>query len=75
MGLVDRTRPMVLGFVPCSIAYASPVVRKAFSLSTPRLSEADRLSSEQASGRGMVQEVYCYLLAPPQTDTEEINSR
>jgi hypothetical protein len=46
---------MVLGFVPCSIAYASPVVRKAFSLSTPRLSEADRLSSEQASGRGMVQ--------------------
>lgn len=46
---------MVLGFVPCSIAYASPVVRKAFNLSTPRFSEADRLSSEQPSGRGTVQ--------------------
>jgi hypothetical protein len=45
---------MVLGFVPCSIAYATPVVRKAFSLSTPRFSEADKLSSEQPSGRGTV---------------------
>lgn len=46
---------MVLGLVPCSIAYAVPVVMKVFSRSTPRFSEADRLSSEQPSGRGIVQ--------------------